>query len=296
MPSSDSSPPARDHVKISLVVATLGRREELDRLLGSLRTQTFPPFEIVVVDQNPAGHLDALFETHRDGPPIRRVRCPARGASFARNQGLAAAAGDWIGFPDDDCWAGPAWLEGVAAALGSDNAPDALCVPLHDEHGRPLMLRWPKTTAPITRRNVWQSCLMAGFFARRAALLDCGGFDEDIGVGSATGIGSGEETDLALRLVARGARVEFRPLAGLRHPARPPLGELAGRAESYGRGFGFVWTRHGLPAGGFFYYCLRAAAGSLLARLSGDRGAATFHAASLRGRLAGRRLALKTRP
>ena len=155
------------------------------------------------------------------------------------------------------------------------------------------MLRWPLCTEPITRRNVWQSCLMAGFFARRSLLLDCGGFDEHLGVGSSKGIGSGEETDLALRLVDRGARFEFHPVFGLHHPARPPLAELAGRAESYGRGFGYVWTRHGLPTAGFYYYCLRAALGALRARLAGDGGAARFYLASLRGRLAGRRLALK---
>jgi len=295
MPASENAPPARDHAKISLVIATRGRREELDRCLASLRAQTLRPHEIVIVDQNPSGWLDMVVASHTEALPLRHLTRPPRGASFARNQGLAAATGDWVGFPDDDCWATPDWLRLVADVLAGPDAPDALCVPLHDEKDLPLVLRWPRRATPITRRNVWQSCLMAGFFARRALLSDCGGLAENIGVGSVDGLGSGEETDLALRLIASGARVEFRPVAGLRHPARPPFGDLAGRAESYGRGFGYVWTRHALSTAGFYYYCLRAALGGLRARLSGDQGGARYYGASLHGRLAGRRLALKER-
>lgn len=294
MPKSQTGAPMRDHAKISLVVATLGRREELTRLLDSLSLQALAPHEIIIVDQNPKGWLAATIAPFAVRLPLFHLSC-AKGASHARNIGLIAATGDWVGFPDDDCWASPDWLANLAPYLNDAHAPGALCVPLDDEHGHPLMLRWPRRRTAITRENVWQTCLMAGFFARRELLHQSTGFDERLGVGATSGIGSGEETDLALRLLASGAKLEFHPCAGLSHPARPPLAKLTARAESYGRGFGYVWTRHRLSAAGFYYYCLRAFGGWMRAKIRGDQGAAAFYSASLAGRRAGRALALSER-
>ena len=38
--------------EISLILATVGRTDELTRMFESLATQTFSDFEVVVVDQN----------------------------------------------------------------------------------------------------------------------------------------------------------------------------------------------------------------------------------------------------
>jgi GT2 family glycosyltransferase len=294
MPYRQDAPCTHDDAKISLVVATLGRREELARLLASLAKQTLPPHQVIVVDQNPEGWLDAVLSVHATSLPILHLRS-SKGASLARNRGLAAATGKIIGFPDDDCWLQPELLARVVDHFKSSPNLTASCLPLHDETGHPIMLRWPIRRTPITRSNVWQTCLMAGFFCRHSALKTSGGFDETLGVGTPDGLGSGEETDLALRLLASGFHLEFAPLAGLHHPARPPIAALAGRAESYGRGFGYVWTRHQLSTLGFYYYCLRAIVGQLLARLKGDTGAVLYYSASLAGRLSGRRSALKNR-
>lgn len=292
----DSQDAARTHddAKISLVVATLGRRDELARLLDSLSHQTLPPHQVIIVDQNPTGWLDDILSTRAAGLPLLHLRS-AKGASLARNVGLASASGDIIGFPDDDCWLQPELLARVVAYFSTSPRLAVACLPLYDETGRPIMLRWPVTRTPITRHNVWQTCLMAGFFARRSVMDTTHGFDETIGVGSSIGLASGEETDLALRLLAGGHQIEFSPIVGLHHPARPPVAALAGRAEAYGRGFGHVWTYHRLSTAGFYYYCLRAIGGFLVARIKGDQGASRYYAASLRGRLAGRRAALKER-
>ena len=294
MTDSQDAARTRDDAKISLVVATLGRRAELARLLDTLARQTLPPHEVIIVDQNPVGWLDDILAVHASTLPIRHVRS-AKGASLARNAGLAIVTGTLIGFPDDDCWLQPELLARVVANFSSSPRLAVACLPLYDETGCPIMLRWPVTRTPITRHNVWQTCLMAGFFARRSVMATTPGFDETIGVGSVIGLASGEETDLALRLLARGHRIEFLPITGLHHPARPAVAALADRAEAYGRGFGHVWTRHRLSSAGFYYYCLRALVGGLLARLKGDQGASRYYAASLKGRLAGRRDALEKR-
>lgn len=51
-------------MKVSLVVATVGRTHQLARLLESLARQTWQDFECIIIDQNPPGTLDALLEAY----------------------------------------------------------------------------------------------------------------------------------------------------------------------------------------------------------------------------------------
>src|SRR5215212_9261375 len=102
----------------SLVLATVGRTEEVRRLLESLREQTYRNFEVIVVDQNPGDGLTYLLELYRDTLNIRHIRS-AKGISKARNVGLRYTTGDVVAFPDDDCWYAPDLLERVAAKLSA---------------------------------------------------------------------------------------------------------------------------------------------------------------------------------
>src|SRR5271166_2242893 len=87
---------------LSLIIATLGRVTELDRLLASLDRQTYKDFEVIVVDQNLDDRLLPLLREHKR-LSIHRLRSSA-GLSRARNAGMRAAKGDIFCFPDDDCW------------------------------------------------------------------------------------------------------------------------------------------------------------------------------------------------
>src|SRR5262245_33144190 len=108
-------PASRARPLFSLIVCTIGRRDTLARLLASLQRQSLDDFEVVLVDQNPPGYLDALLQTWR-GVVVRQVRSPA-GLSRARNVGLRHALGGLILFPDDDCWYADDFLSRLQAAF-----------------------------------------------------------------------------------------------------------------------------------------------------------------------------------
>jgi glycosyltransferase involved in cell wall biosynthesis len=89
---------------VSVVIPTFNRARLVVRAIDSVLTQTYRDFEVVVVDDGSTdGTREALAEV---GPPVRVIHHEVnRGRSAARNTGIRAARGRFIGFLDaDDLW------------------------------------------------------------------------------------------------------------------------------------------------------------------------------------------------
>jgi glycosyltransferase involved in cell wall biosynthesis len=101
----------RPHPAFSVIVPTYERQAHLPKLLDCLARQTFPDFEVILVDQSASrwevpdeySSLDILYE-HSD----------LKGTSRARNLGAWLARGDVLAFTDDDCQPEPDWLKNAA--------------------------------------------------------------------------------------------------------------------------------------------------------------------------------------
>ena len=78
-----------------------------------LRGLHAPPFEVVVVNGPSTDDTAAVLEEW--GPAIKRLDCPVLNLSVSRNIGIAAAAGDIVGFIDDDAVPHPDWLDRILA-------------------------------------------------------------------------------------------------------------------------------------------------------------------------------------
>jgi succinoglycan biosynthesis protein ExoM len=99
--------------RISIIIPTFRRPGRAVAAARSALAQVArEPFEIVIVDNDPAGsalgRLQAL--AHEARMPVRIVHEPRAGVANARNAALAAAQGDMIAFLDDDEIAPPEWL------------------------------------------------------------------------------------------------------------------------------------------------------------------------------------------
>ena len=87
--------------RLDLVVATVDRTDDLERLLVSLEAQTHTGFRLVVVDQNADERVDRILAAH---PLLEALRLrSARGLSRARNAALPHLEAELVAFPDDDC-------------------------------------------------------------------------------------------------------------------------------------------------------------------------------------------------
>ncbi len=277
----DSSP-----IRFSLVMATVGRVELLERALESFSAQRFRSFEVIVVDQNADDRLAAVLARWTG-----RLRCihlrAARGLSRARNVGIASASGEIVVFPDDDCWYAEDLLERVDGWFREHADYSLLSICAKDEKGNEVSSRWPGRSCELDRSSVLLSCTSFCLFVRRTTLIAAEGFDLRLGLGSGTPFGSAEDVDLALRLLAQGARGWFEKSIWAGHPAKDASNMPPSRALSYGRGFGYLLRKHNYGAGQWLIHVTRALAGTMRAALWLRWGETRFHWNSFKGRVEG---------
>jgi glycosyltransferase involved in cell wall biosynthesis len=88
--------------RISVIIPAYNAAVTLARALDSVLTQTWPAFEIIVIDD---GSIDTTAEVAASyGEKIRYLRQDNAGVSAARNLGAHMASGDWLAFLDADDW------------------------------------------------------------------------------------------------------------------------------------------------------------------------------------------------
>ncbi len=265
-------------MKFSLIMATLGRTAEIERLFHSLATQTHQDFELIVVDQNPDDRVRKLVSRFEDAFKIVYLQSE-KGLSKARNVGLLSVTGDMVAFPDDDCWYGPNILAHVARVLAKEPALGGVTGCSVDENGRPSQGRWSKVSFKIDRYNVWTSATSYTIFLSAAAARAVGRFDEQLGVGSGSKWGAGEEVNFLLGAIEKGYSVRYDPTLQINHP-NPIMAfddKAWARGKLYNRGFGRVLALHRYPLYFVLYLTGRAAAGCVLAALKGDGGRARYY-------------------
>lgn len=268
-----------------LVVATVGRAAELERLLETLVAQSHKRFRVLVVDQGEDERVTEVLARHAD-LRTELLRSP-RGLSRARNAALAHVEADVVTFPDDDCRYPPDLLERVAARFRGRPELDGLAGRTEDDQGR-VSRRWSAEPGPVTRETVWYRANSASLFLRSALARRVGAFDERLGLGSGTPWSASEEIDYLLRALAAGAAIEYDPSLVVRHPLPHP-DELPLRVRVNAASIGYVLRKHRYPARTVARMLVRPLGGAALALLRGDLPAARVQTATLRGRIAGYR-------
>ncbi len=234
--------------EISLILATVGRAAELNKLIDSLAAQTFHDFELIVIDQNKDDRLQPVLQRARSfGIALRHLKHTPPNLALARNAGIAAAGGRWLGFPDDDCWYEPQTLERMLLRTLRRDRPAGVVgrwVEQDPPHA-PGTLSWQRSShfrdLPVSSITL--------FFAR-SLLARLGGFDGRLGVGQ--WFGAGEETDIVLRALRAGALLAYEPDVQVHHRADAPgqvtSAALRRAARLRARGAGALYAKHRLPA------------------------------------------------
>ena len=271
-------------MSVSLIICTLGRLEPLRRLLTSMRNSTITPQDIIVVDQNSAGFLDAVLADFKD-QPIAHLSSE-RGLSRARNVGLAVAKGDIVAFPDDDCWYPADSISRVEAMFADEPKLSLVTARTVDASGLTSVSPHIAERATITRDNVFQIGNSNGLFVRRNLAQAAGGFNETLGVGAASPFQSGEETDFVLRCLGTGAIGRYDPALLIHHAQADPQATID-RVSGYSAGFGRVLRLHDYRWSAVAMPVARAGVSALMCAARCDFAGASRRRAWIAGTLRG---------
>jgi GT2 family glycosyltransferase len=273
---------SRELPSFDLVVATVGRSEELERLLGSLEAQQYPHLKVIVVDQGDEGQVAPLLAGR--ALEVRHIHA-ARGLARARNAGLELVEGDVVAFPDDDCTYPAGLLAEVARRLTADATLGGISGRVEDESGV-SSASWKRDAADLDRDNVWNRVNSAALFIRRGVVERVGTFDERLGLGSGEPWSSSEEIDYVVRAIGAGARIAYVPSLVVRHRVVPDDAAIGYRD---GASVGYILRKHGYSLRTVARMMVRPIGGALVSLVRLDAARSRYYAASLRGRVRGYR-------
>jgi glycosyltransferase involved in cell wall biosynthesis len=189
---------------IAAIVCAFNESRLLPACLYSLKAQTRPPDEILVVNN---ASTDRTADVARTVPGVRVIDEPRKGLVVARETARRAADADLLAFLDADCRAPITWIERVETRFATRSDRVAVTGPYRfydwQAGGRALIRLYDVVVAPPTHAVVHDLCglgavLYGGnFVVRREALASIGGFDQRIEF-------HGEDTNLGRRLTPIG--------------------------------------------------------------------------------------------
>jgi glycosyltransferase involved in cell wall biosynthesis len=215
---SDDSVTFPDRPSVDVVIPTRNRSRFIGQCLDSVRAQTLQPDGVIVVDDGSTDDTArVLAEYARTWPALRIVRTPPRGVSAARNTALSLSTAQLVAFIDsDDVWDPDKLARQVALFAGDRSRLALVYCGLRQIDDRGRSIAGAPTILPARRGDVFKDMLEAFFgiapstiVARRAAIADAGGFDENLV--------QAEDRDLCLK-IARVSEIDYVPdaLIGLR--------------------------------------------------------------------------------
>lgn len=234
--------PDTHHVRIGVAVTTIGRWDELRKLLSDLAAQSYPPAAVAIAHHDPSGSadVDELIRPFADTLEIKTV-VSARGISNGRNAAAAAIGDevDWLWFPNDTNRVEADFLERVARHCVD---PTTVCaVQMVDREGPRHPLPAPGTK--FTKRTVW-GAMEPATILRRDQFTAAGGFNPSLGSGADSPWQSGEGPDLLLRMsTLEDFSIEWVPdihVNAQTEFAHLPPRERRRKQRNYGRGAGYV--------------------------------------------------------
>jgi glycosyltransferase involved in cell wall biosynthesis len=251
MPSSETDPASGSRLpppqsigtpRVSVVVPVYNRGASLRWTLESVLAQSYPSFEVIVVDDGSSDDSAACVASHYPGVRLLRQE-RNRGAAAAVNRGVAAARGELIAFLDsDDVWS-PDKL--TLQVEDFDLHPEAVISFTDITYGRSGVGPLYSWLYPLDPERLLEQlmeenpALPSALMVRRGDFERVGGYAEDIG--------SAFDRDLLLRLAVLGP-FRFLPVPLVRRVVRADA--LSRPSIQFDRHFDLVVERFlGRPEG-----------------------------------------------
>lgn len=249
--SAAAEEPISSDARVTVVVCTRDRADQLKVCLSRLLTLAYPDYDILVVDNAPSSPAtsELVRELQVDHPRLRYVREERPGLPWARNRAIGEVDSAYMAFTDDDVCADTHWLSNLmrgfalapqVAAVSGLTLPARLATPaelhfealfsftngfeqvVHNLRSRPL-------TSPFYPYSAIRYATGNNIAYRVSALRALGGFDVTTRWG--------EDIELYFRATTRGHTLVYEPAALVYHAHRADIDGLRRQVFYYGAAF-----------------------------------------------------------
>ena len=268
---------------LTLIQTASNRRLELERFIVSLKqqgTEIVRNVQYIFVDQGDNLHLFSDIQKQCD---FIYIKIEPTSLSKARNIGLKYATGEIVSFPDDDCWYPESMLRHVLDELQNAGV-NGITGRVTNENGVCYNM-YPKNSQMLSPVNLCGASSIGMFLKRSVTLM----FDENIGVGTSKGIGSGEESDYLIRYIKEGHTVKYNPELVVFHPINMLKRDnnYLKKSFSYAIGASYIAKKNKLGIGYYLKLIIRPLAGVFVFAIKGDFYLSNRSWCILKGRLKG---------
>jgi GT2 family glycosyltransferase len=227
-------------LKISVIIPTYNRKNELQTLLRSLSNQTFPAdrCEIIVVDDGSTDGTCEWLLQHKDQFTVSiSLYSQVRGGpGVARNAGMEKAEGDLFAFTDTDCIAQPEWLTSLIKPFSSEKVGAVGGSEIINDND-PLLMRCFHylMTAPLTTGGLRgkRGKRLAHFYPRtfnmaisREVYQETGGFKP---------LFHAEDIELSYRIKQKGFKLVYEDSARVYHKRRNTVAQFIRQLFNMGK-------------------------------------------------------------
>jgi len=205
---------------ISVIIPVHNDTPRLRLCLAALVGQSYPHYEIIVVDNGSSEPLDAL---RQDFPQVRFLQEPTPGSYVARNTGVRAALGVYLAFTDSDCIPAWDWLAKGVQHLqqpGVDIVGGKIDLFFADPHQPTAVELYESLFAFRVRVYIekFNYTVTANLFTTKEVFQKVGAFN--------AALFSGGDREWCNRALASGYALRYADEVRIMHPARRHFSEL----------------------------------------------------------------------
>ena len=231
-------------MRVSIIIPAYNAQVTIANCIEACLRQTYPDVEVIVVDDGSMDNTSRIVSSFS----VNYMRQTNQGPAAARNRGAKEATGELLAFTDADCIPARDWVESLVAAL--DDAVVGVGGTYDIANRDSLLARMVHEEIIERHKRFGDDVDFLGSFNvmyRRKAFDAIGGFD------TAFPKASGEDNDLAYRLIDQGGHLRFTQKAVVAHHHPERLGHYLRTQMAHGYWRMKLYAKHPGRARGDHY-------------------------------------------
>lgn len=163
--------------KISIIIPVYNVEQYIQKCIDSILNQTFTDIELILVDDGSADSSDSICDEYasRDNR-IKVIHKKNGGVSSARNMGIRAARGDYIGFVDSDDYIDRRMYEVLykqAIQYNADIVVSAIKTVNEKKNYKKVSTVWKQVNKPINKEQIEKMIIPSFLKGNFYSLLSC---------------------------------------------------------------------------------------------------------------------------